>query len=176
MTKVLLKYRISSVFMQILFVFQDFLMWVCERLFQALFPGASYPSNFIVLSLLGIIAELSDDAEGNFFSPHSFFVPCFAHKNCLHLLWCIRTHLSLLVLTTPFVYCSVFPLNCKPTCFFYFMCWCIVRDSFLSGDAPLNFKITFNANFAKWNPPTPLCPREPMLYHNIFCCRKSLNV
>lgn len=44
--------------------YKDFLMWVCERLFQALFPGASYPSNFIVLSLLGIIAELSDDAEG----------------------------------------------------------------------------------------------------------------
>ncbi|XP_062911751.1 tRNA (32-2'-O)-methyltransferase regulator THADA-like isoform X2 [Mobula hypostoma] len=43
--------------------YKDFLIWVCDRLFQALFPGASFPSKFIVLSLLGIIAELSENLE-----------------------------------------------------------------------------------------------------------------
>uniref|UniRef100_A0A4W3HF11 tRNA (32-2'-O)-methyltransferase regulator THADA n=1 Tax=Callorhinchus milii TaxID=7868 RepID=A0A4W3HF11_CALMI len=37
---------------------KHFMFWTCDLLFQALFPGTSYPSKFTVLSLLGIIAEV----------------------------------------------------------------------------------------------------------------------
>uniref|UniRef100_UPI00398F516E thyroid adenoma-associated protein n=1 Tax=Pristiophorus japonicus TaxID=55135 RepID=UPI00398F516E len=44
--------------------YKDFMVWVCDRLFQALFPGAAFASKFIVLSLLGIIAEVFENLEG----------------------------------------------------------------------------------------------------------------
>ncbi|XP_069787225.1 thyroid adenoma-associated protein isoform X3 [Narcine bancroftii] len=41
--------------------YKDFFICVCNKLFQALFPGASFPSKFVVLSVLGIIAELGEN-------------------------------------------------------------------------------------------------------------------
>ncbi|XP_066553351.1 thyroid adenoma-associated protein [Amia ocellicauda] len=37
--------------------YQEFLHWLCESLFQALFPGASFPSCLTALTLLGLIAD-----------------------------------------------------------------------------------------------------------------------
>ncbi|XP_067901270.1 thyroid adenoma-associated protein isoform X3 [Heterodontus francisci] len=44
--------------------YKDFMIWLCDRLFESLFPGASFPRRFIVLSLLGIIAEVFENLEG----------------------------------------------------------------------------------------------------------------
>ncbi|XP_048457292.1 thyroid adenoma-associated protein [Rhincodon typus] len=44
--------------------YKDFMVWICDTLLQALFPGASFPRKFIVLSLLGIIAEVFENLEG----------------------------------------------------------------------------------------------------------------
>eukprot|EP00062_Callorhinchus_milii_P008029 gi/632950276/ref/XP_007890628.1/ PREDICTED: thyroid adenoma-associated protein [Callorhinchus milii] len=44
--------------------YKHFMFWTCDLLFQALFPGTSYPSKFTVLSLLGIIAEVIECSEG----------------------------------------------------------------------------------------------------------------
>ncbi|XP_015218624.2 thyroid adenoma-associated protein isoform X1 [Lepisosteus oculatus] len=38
--------------------YEEFLHWLCEALFQALFPGASFPTCFTALHLLGLIADL----------------------------------------------------------------------------------------------------------------------
>ncbi|KAK1171060.1 hypothetical protein AOXY_G8054 [Acipenser oxyrinchus oxyrinchus] len=35
----------------------EFMWWVCETLFQALFPGASFPTRFSALNLLGLVAD-----------------------------------------------------------------------------------------------------------------------
>uniref|UniRef100_A0A4W3HEY4 tRNA (32-2'-O)-methyltransferase regulator THADA n=1 Tax=Callorhinchus milii TaxID=7868 RepID=A0A4W3HEY4_CALMI len=43
--------------------YKHFMFWTCDLLFQALFPGTSYPSKFTVLSLLGIIAEVIECSE-----------------------------------------------------------------------------------------------------------------
>ncbi|XP_078085820.1 thyroid adenoma-associated protein [Mustelus asterias] len=43
--------------------YKDFMVWVCDILLQALFPGASFPRKFIVLNLLGIIAEVFENLE-----------------------------------------------------------------------------------------------------------------
>ncbi|XP_078413288.1 thyroid adenoma-associated protein isoform X1 [Cetorhinus maximus] len=44
--------------------YKDFMVWVCDRLLQALIPGASFPRKFIVLNLLGIIADVFENFEG----------------------------------------------------------------------------------------------------------------
>ncbi|XP_041107653.1 thyroid adenoma-associated protein-like isoform X2 [Polyodon spathula] len=37
--------------------YKEFMCWVCETLFQALFPGASFPTRFSALNLLGLVAD-----------------------------------------------------------------------------------------------------------------------
>ncbi|XP_048392441.2 thyroid adenoma-associated protein isoform X2 [Stegostoma tigrinum] len=44
--------------------YKDFMVWICDTLLEALFPGASFPRKFIVLSLLGIIAEIFENLDG----------------------------------------------------------------------------------------------------------------
>ncbi|XP_072436771.1 thyroid adenoma-associated protein isoform X3 [Chiloscyllium punctatum] len=44
--------------------YKDFMVWICDTLLQALFPGASFPRKFIALNLLGIIAEVFENLEG----------------------------------------------------------------------------------------------------------------
>ncbi|XP_072366552.1 thyroid adenoma-associated protein isoform X3 [Scyliorhinus torazame] len=44
--------------------YKDFMAWVCDRLLRDLFPGASFPRKFIVLNLLGVIAEVFENLEG----------------------------------------------------------------------------------------------------------------
>ncbi|MGH0118883.1 UNVERIFIED_CONTAM: hypothetical protein FKN15_055437 [Acipenser sinensis] len=36
---------------------KEFMWWVCETLFQALFPGASFPTRFSALNLLGLVVD-----------------------------------------------------------------------------------------------------------------------
>lgn len=37
---------------------------VCDKLFEALFPGSSHPTRFSALSILGLIAEIFSAPKG----------------------------------------------------------------------------------------------------------------
>lgn len=43
---------------------QDFVSSVCDRLFEALFPGSSHPTRFSALTILGSIAEIFSVPNG----------------------------------------------------------------------------------------------------------------
>ncbi|KFP89513.1 Thyroid adenoma-associated protein, partial [Apaloderma vittatum] len=44
--------------------YKDFLSSVCDRLFEALFPGSSHPTRFSALSILGSVAEIFSVPKG----------------------------------------------------------------------------------------------------------------
>lgn len=44
--------------------YQDFLSSLCDRLFEALFPGSSHPTRFSALSILGSVAEIFSVQKG----------------------------------------------------------------------------------------------------------------
>ncbi|NXL50573.1 THADA protein, partial [Podilymbus podiceps] len=49
---------------EILQQYKDFMSSVCDRLFEALFPGSSHPTRFSALSILGSIAEIFSVPKG----------------------------------------------------------------------------------------------------------------
>ncbi|NWQ77060.1 THADA protein, partial [Columbina picui] len=44
--------------------YKDFMSSVCDKLFEALFPGSSHPTRFSALSILGLIAEIFSAPKG----------------------------------------------------------------------------------------------------------------
>ncbi|KAK2535660.1 Thada [Columba guinea] len=44
--------------------YKDFMLSVCDKLFEALFPGSSHPTRFSALSILGLIAEIFSAPKG----------------------------------------------------------------------------------------------------------------
>lgn len=54
---------------------------ICNSLFEALFPGSSYPTRFSALTILGSIAEVFPVPEGKFtiIFGESIFFPCKTH-------------------------------------------------------------------------------------------------
>ncbi|NXW83716.1 THADA protein, partial [Alopecoenas beccarii] len=50
--------------LRILQQYKDFLSSVCDKLFEALFPGSSHPTRFSALSILGLIAEIFSAPKG----------------------------------------------------------------------------------------------------------------
>ncbi|XP_032630941.1 tRNA (32-2'-O)-methyltransferase regulator THADA isoform X1 [Chelonoidis abingdonii] len=45
--------------------YKDFMSSICDKLFEALFPGSSHPTRFSSLTILGSIAEIFSAAEGH---------------------------------------------------------------------------------------------------------------
>uniref|UniRef100_A0A452J0U0 tRNA (32-2'-O)-methyltransferase regulator THADA n=1 Tax=Gopherus agassizii TaxID=38772 RepID=A0A452J0U0_9SAUR len=65
---------------------KDFMSSICDKLFEALFPGSSHPTRFSSLTILGSIAEIFSAPEGEVFDFHSgidptrvqMLIQCFA--------------------------------------------------------------------------------------------------
>uniref|UniRef100_A0A8C4VYW1 tRNA (32-2'-O)-methyltransferase regulator THADA n=1 Tax=Gopherus evgoodei TaxID=1825980 RepID=A0A8C4VYW1_9SAUR len=65
--------------------YKDFMSSICDKLFEALFPGSSHPTRFSSLTILGSIAEIFSAPEGEVFDFHKIdptrvqmLIQCFA--------------------------------------------------------------------------------------------------
>ncbi|KAG5831317.1 hypothetical protein ANANG_G00302500 [Anguilla anguilla] len=70
-------------------MYQDFLRWFCETLFEVLAPGASFPTCLTALHLLGLVADLFTFSTG----PASFALgDTVSHAHAQAVLYCLASN------------------------------------------------------------------------------------
>ncbi|KAJ8418447.1 hypothetical protein AAFF_G00141560 [Aldrovandia affinis] len=70
-------------------MYQDFLRWFCETLFQALLPGASFPTCLTSLHALGLVADLFTFSPG----PGGFSLgDSVSHAHAQAVLYCLASN------------------------------------------------------------------------------------
>ncbi|XP_035256755.1 thyroid adenoma-associated protein [Anguilla anguilla] len=70
-------------------MYQDFLHWFCETLFEVLAPGASFPTCLTALHLLGLVADLFTFSTG----PASFALgDTVSHAHAQAVLYCLASN------------------------------------------------------------------------------------